>query len=124
MSSLHKLAERKQALLASNENAIAIFIEGIIPQIEEHIEDVSDDDLLTKEYFQVRLLSSIFSMLARKTNRSFESVLDIAADILAKHFNVGVTYKVSNSSNYLNTNKALGGIGLTKNVDFFLRIPV
>ena len=124
MSSLHKLAERKQALLDSNANAIATFIEGIIPQIEEHIEEVSDEELLAKDYFQVRLLSSIFSMLARKTNRSFESVLDIAAGILAKHFNVEVTYKVSNSSNYLNTNKALGEIGLTKNVDFFLRIPV
>lgn len=124
MSSLHKLAERKRALVASNANAVATFIEGIIPDIESHIETVSDEDLINKDYFQVRLLSSIFSMLARKTNRSFESVLGIAAGILAKHFNVEVTYKVSESSNYLNTDKALGEIGSTKHVDFFLRIPV
>ena len=121
MSILHKLAERKQALLASNENAIAIFIEGIIPQIEEHIEEVSDEDLLAKEYFQVRLLGSIFSMLARKTNSSFESVLATAADILAKHFNVEVTYKVSESARCIKHNKEWGE---PQNVDFFLRIPV
>lgn len=124
MSSLHKLAERKQSLLATNANVVATFIEGIIPQIEACIEDVSDEDLVTKEYIQVRLLSSSFSMLARKTNRSFESVLDLTADILAKHFNVDVTYKVSENSHYFNTNEAWGQIGITKNVDFFLRIPV
>lgn len=118
MSSLHKLAERKRALVASNANAVATFIEGIIPQIEAHIEDVSDEDLINKDYFQVRLLSSIFSMLARKTNSSFESVLATAADILAKHFNVEVTYKVSDNSRCPNKE------WFTKNVDFFLRIPV
>ena len=121
MSSLHKLAERKQALLASNTNAVATFIEGIIPDIESHIENVSDEDLITKEYFQVRLLSSIFSMLARKTNRPFESVLGMAADILAKHFNVEVTYKVSESVRCIGHNKVCGE---PQNVDFFLRIPV
>lgn len=124
MSSLHKLAERKQALLSSNADAVATFIEGIIPQIEAHIEDVSDEDLATKEYIHVRLLSSIFSMLARKTNCSFDSVLGMAVDILAKHFNVDVTYKVSEGNHAFNHYKSLGDIGFTKNVDFFLRIPV
>lgn len=123
MSSLHKLAERKQALLATNANAIATFIEGIIPQIEAHIEDVSDEDLLTKDYFKVRLFSSIFSMLARKTNSSFESVLATAADILAKHFNVEVTYKMSESVRSVEHNK-VGWKWELQNVDFFLRIPV
>jgi len=123
MSSLHKLAERKQALLATNANAVATFIGGIVPQIEEHIEEVSDEELLTKEYFHVRLLSSIFSMLARKTNSSFESVLGIAADILAKHFNVEVTYKVSEGVRCIEPTKV--GCKLEpQNVDFFLRIPV
>lgn len=121
MSSLHKLAERKRVLVASNANAVATFIEGIIPDIESHIETVSDEDLINKDYFQVRLLSSIFSMLARKTNCSFESVLGMAADILAKHFNVEVTYKMSESARCIEHNKV--GWKL-QNVDFFLRIPV